>query len=148
MSKTHFFTSIGQVAFTGYLLLLGCGASLSAQPARENINTDWKFHPGDCEGAGQTDFNDTEWRTLEVPHDWSIEGQVDRKQPAGNDGGYYPTGIGWYRKTIESSAAEAQGINRIYFEGVYMNAQVFVNGSLACTHPYGYITFFDDYQSQ
>lgn len=144
MSKTHFFTSIGQVAFTGYLLLLGCGASLSAQPARENINTDWKFHPGDCEGAGQTDFNDTEWRTLDVPHDWSIEGQVDRKQPAGNDGGYYPTGIGWYRKTIESSAAEAQGINRIYFEGVYMNAQVFVNGSLACTHPYGYTSFYVD----
>lgn len=144
MGKTHFLSSIGQVAFIGCLLLLGCGASLSAQPVRENINTDWKFHLGDCEGAGQADFNDTEWRTLDVPHDWSIEGNVDRKNPAGNDGGYYPTGIGWYRKTIESSALEAQGVSRLYFEGVYMNAQVFVNGNLACTHPYGYTSFYVD----
>lgn len=144
MSKTHFFTSIGQVAFISYLLLVGVGASLSAQPARENINTDWKFHLGDCEGGEQVDFNDAEWRTLDVPHDWSIEGKVDRNHPAGNDGGYFPTGTGWYRKTIESSASEARGINRIYFEGVYMNAQVFVNGTLAGTHPYGYTSFYVD----
>lgn len=58
----------------------------------------WKFSLGDIAEAGQPDFKDETWRTLNLPHDWSIEGQLDPNNPMGNDGGYLPAGVGWYRK--------------------------------------------------
>ncbi|MBO4444937.1 MAG: DUF4982 domain-containing protein [Bacteroidaceae bacterium] len=96
------------------------------------------------------------WQRVDLPHDWSIEGAFDREAPAGNDGAYLPTGKGWYRKefTIEDSSKkrgnQRTGLTltdkklRLYFEGVYMNAEVFVNGQRAGGHPYGYSSFFVD----
>ena len=86
------------------------------------------------------------WRTLDLPHDWSIEGTFSKEAPAGNDGGYLPTGKGWYRKqfTIDNSQLIIDKKLRLYFEGVYMNSEVYVNGHLAGGHPYGYSSFFVD----
>ncbi len=75
-----------------------------------------------------SDFADNHWRTLTCPHDWSIEGRPEEANPAGNDGGYYPTGIGWYRKTFDFVPDSRRPETTLYFEGVYMNAEVFVNG--------------------
>ena len=86
----------------------------------------------------------TQWRPVDLPHDWSIECDFDKNAPAGNDGGYLPTGKGWYRKTL-TLGKEYQGKTlRLYFEGVYMNANVYVNGHHAGGHPYGYSSFFVD----
>ena len=86
----------------------------------------------------------TQWRSVDLPHDWSIECEFDKNAPAGNDGGYLPTGKGWYRKTL-TLGKEYQGKTlRLYFEGVYMNANVYVNGHHAGGHPYGYSSFFVD----
>ena len=86
----------------------------------------------------------SQWRTVDLPHDWSIEGAFSKDAPAGNDGGYLPTGKGWYRKTFLLGKDAQTKKLRLYFEGVYMNSQVYVNGHLAGGHPYGYSSFFVD----
>ena len=86
----------------------------------------------------------TRWRPVDLPHDWSVEGSFDKEAPAGNDGAYLPTGKGWYRKSFTLGKAIQNQRLRLYFEGVYMNAEVYVNGSKAGGHPYGYSSFFVD----
>lgn len=118
------------------------------QAEREiNFNENWKFHLGDTAGASARQFNDRSWRTINLPHDWSIEGRPEINNPSGNDGGYYPTGIGWYRKTFNFQQDNRLTETIIYFEGVYMNATVFVNGHELGTHPYGFTSFFYDITS-
>lgn len=115
------------------------------QAEREiNFNENWKFHLGDTAGASARQFNDRSWRTINLPHDWSIEGRPEINNPSGNDGGYYPAGIGWYRKTFNLQQNDRLTETIIYFEGVYMNATVFVNGHELGTHPYGFTSFFYD----
>lgn len=115
------------------------------QAEREiNFNENWKFHLGDTAGASAWQFNDRSWRTINLPHDWSIEGRPEINNPSGNDGGYYPAGIGWYRKTFNFQQDNRLTETIIYFEGVYMNATVFVNGHELGTHPYGFTSFFYD----
>src|SRR5437867_975429 len=85
-----------------YFLLLFAllPAFLLAQEPRQQqlFNTDWKFHKGDLTGAEKTTFNDDSWRTLNLPHDWSVEGPFSNEWASGT--GYLPGGIGWYRKTF------------------------------------------------
>ncbi|MEJ2884594.1 sugar-binding domain-containing protein [Pedobacter sp. GR22-6] len=105
---------------------------------------DWKFQLGDDPKAVEQNFDDSNWRSLNLPHDWSIEGKVDAKNPSGNDGGYFPTGLGWYRKTFTVPAdLKGKKVN-IYFGGVYMNAEVYINGKKLGIRPYGYSSFFYD----
>ena len=128
------------------LLALFCtGQSLRANDSREQcFNEQWKFQLGDTPDAARPDFDDSAWRTLDLPHDWSIEAAPDSLAPAGNDGGYYPAGTGWYRKTFRLDSGTDDLLTSVYFEGVYMNAQVFINGHDLGTYPYGYTSFFHD----
>jgi len=110
-----------------------------------NFDASWKFFLGDDSLASRSNYVDAKWRTLNLPHDWSIEQGIDRNAPAGNDGGYYPTGIGWYRKDFKLPASYRKGDKvQLYFEGVYMNSSVYVNGKKVGGHPYGYTSFFCD----
>jgi len=111
---------------------------------KQNFDFDWKFATGDHPDAETVNFSDTSWRSLDLPHDWSIEGQISLHNPTGNDGGYFPAGIGWYRKTFEVPAAWKKRKTGIYFEGVYMNSEVFINGKSLGVHPYGYTSFYYD----
>src|ERR1700743_415053 len=71
----------------------------AAPPERKaNFDSQWRFFKGDIEGAQAADFKDGSWRLLDLPHDWSIEGPFSEDAPAGGNGAYLPTGIGWYRK--------------------------------------------------
>ena len=82
---------------------------------------------------------------VNLPHDWSIEGDFDKDAPAGHDGAYLPTGKGVYSKKFKVESGELKDKKlRLYFEGVYMNAEVYVNGQKAGGHPYGYSSFFVD----
>jgi len=105
------------------------------------FNYDWKFQLGDFSKARSINFDDSNWRALDLPHDWSIEGQPELNNPSGNDGGYYPTGIGWYRKTFNVTSDWKDQKVSIYFEGVYMNSEVFINGTSIGVQPYGYTSF-------
>ena len=104
----------------------------------------WKFALGETTSASAVDFDDTHWRVLDLPHDWSIEGSIDRKNPTGAAGGYFPAGIGWYRKEFAASPSWQGKKVSLYFEGVYANAEVFINGTSLGVHPYGYTSFSYD----
>ena len=71
----------------------------------QTFDRDWRFHLGDVPGAEQPAFDDSKWRRLDVPHDWSIEGAFSEQSPAGVAGGALPGGVGWYRKTFKIGRA-------------------------------------------
>lgn len=108
---------------------------------KQNFDTDWKFALGDSPENSSVNFDDTNWRKLDLPHDWSIEGKSEKNNPSGGDGGFYPMGTGWYRKIFLVPAQWKNQKVAIYFEGVYMNAEVFVNGKSIGMQPYGYTSF-------
>lgn len=117
----------------------------AADVARKTLWDDaWRFSLGDTPAARQPTFDDSSWRMLSLPHDWSIEQPISKDAPAGNDGGYYPTGIGWYRKTFIVPKSFKGEKAFLYFEGAYMNSTVYVNGKEVGGHPYGYTSFFCD----
>ena len=111
---------------------------------RQLFDFGWKFALGDPQGAGCPDYDDSAWRTLDRPHDWSIEGNISPDAPTGNDGGYFPAGTAWYRKAFDMPEGYRDRKVGIYFEGVYMNAEVFINGKPLGIQPYGYTPFFYD----
>ncbi|MEJ6981783.1 glycoside hydrolase family 2 TIM barrel-domain containing protein [Pedobacter sp. P351] len=126
------------------LLVLACGIpSLTSAQARNIVSFDsnWQFLKSDATGAEKPLFDDKKWRTLDVPHDWSIEGPYDKANPTARGGGYLPAGIGWYRKTFSLSEADARKIHTIEFDGVMMNSDVWINGVHLGKRPYGYISF-------
>ena len=87
-------------------------------------------------------FNDKQ--TVCLPHDWSARTAIDRDAPAGNDGGYYPTGVGIYNKVLNLTKDYEGKKLWLYFEGVYQDSEVRVNGKVAGGHPYGYSSFWCD----
>lgn len=117
--------------------------STAAQQSRKIISfdNDWKFIREEVKGAEQPDFNDAAWRSLNVPHDWSIEGPYDRNNPTGRGGGYLPGGIGWYRKTFTVSETDAKQLAFIEFDGVMANSEVWINGYYLGKRPNGYSSF-------
>ncbi len=101
----------------------------------------WKFSLGDIQGAQNPDFDDSEWRNLTLPHDWSIEGEFSQDNPAGSSGGALPGGVGWYRKTFFLDESEAKKKVCIDFDGVYQNSEVWINDHYLGKRPYGYSSF-------
>src|SRR4029079_14763852 len=82
----------------GFLLLASSLAAFAQSRVTTSFDKDWLFLKSDAQGADQKDFNDSSWRRLDVPHDWSIEGPFSKDNPTGGAGGFLPAGIGWYRK--------------------------------------------------
>jgi len=131
------------------------------------FNTDWRFHRGDTPGADTAAFDDAEWRTLDLPHDWMIEdipgatedrdaiwsrgtdplrnGPFDLYASEGQGAtGWTVGGVGWYRKAFQAPQLPSGGKIEMRFEGVYMNADVWLNGTHLGNHPYGYTGFAFD----
>ena len=108
---------------------------------REAFCDAWTFHLGDAEGAEKSGYDDAKWRTLDLPHDWSIELPFDSKMTGGGSVGYLPGGLGWYRKTF-TIPEESKG-KKVFvdFDGVYMDSTVWLNGHLLGGQPYGFTSF-------
>jgi beta-galactosidase len=129
----------------------------------------WRFYRGDASGAERQQFDDSAWRVLDLPHDWSVEdlpplpestgegaiwgdtvvpsriGPFDSYLSAGKrDTGWVVGGMGWYRKRFSAEAVGAASQVEIVFAGVYMNSDVWLNGHHLGYHPYGYTTFAYD----
>ena len=131
------------IVLLGWLVALtGCTSSQNDNTRqRTSFNDNWRFSLGDVEGASVFTFDDNDWRQLNLPHDWAIEGEFSKDNPSGTGGGALPGGIGWYRKTFVADEAYAGKKVFIDFDGVYMNSEVFINGHSLGKRPYGYISF-------
>lgn len=119
------------------LLLVLMGVSAQARE-RQSFDKDWRFVLGDSAQMAKADYNDSWWRQLDVPHDWAREGDFYVGNPSGAGGGALPGGIGWYRKHFSLDKIEKVFLE---FDGVYMNATVYVNGQKVGFRPYGYSSF-------
>lgn len=107
----------------------------------------WKFMLGDPSGAGEASFADGAWRTVDLPHDWSIEGKPEKDNATAAGGGFFPAGIGWYRKTFTASPEWRGKLVSVEFDGVYRDSTVYLNGHKLGTQPYGYTSFAYDLTS-
>jgi len=121
------------------MLLSSC--SQPGEPGRESFNQQWSFFLGTPEKAEDPDFDDSGWRLLNLPHDWSIEGKFSGDNPATPGGGALPGGTGWYRKSFTLPASAEGKKVFIDFDGVYCNSEVWINGQYLGIRPNGYISF-------
>lgn len=140
-----------------------------ANKRNQLFDADWRFHLGDVEGAERSEYKDSSWRKLDLPHDWSIEdlpkrshsgasealwmpegvstrvGPFDRQLSPGQAAtGYFLGGTGWYRKIFSVAHLPADRRFEIRFDGVYMDSDVWLNGEHLGNHPYGYTSFAHD----
>src|SRR4030043_900426 len=125
-------------------------------PERDHLfNTGWKFIRESVAGAEKPEYDDSKWRTVDLPHDWSIEdlpnqtpgtiiGPFDKSSKGTTMTGFTIGGTGWYRKKFITSKEQQDKLVTIYFDGVYMNSDVWLNGHHLGNHPYGYTPFSFD----
>lgn len=134
-----------QNSFLNFLILiLPCILIQCSQPnlpERSRFTENWKFHLGDANGFQHPDLDDSQWRSLNLPHDWSIEGEFSKDHPATPGGGALPGGIGWYRKSFTLDESEKDQLIFIDFDGLYCNGEVWINGEYLGKRPYGYSSF-------
>lgn len=127
------------------LLVLSSCSQDSSTRQHVKFTRDWRFLLLDSattdDGFAAVDFDDSQWRLLNLPHDWAIEGDFDENNPSGTGGGALPGGLGWYRKSFNVSEADLAMATFITFDGVYMNSTVYINGHELGHRPYGYATF-------
>lgn len=114
------------------------------------FDSGWRFYRGGAQGAENPQFDDSKWRKIDLPHDWSIEDIPGTDSPFSLNaisqvsGGFTTGGTGWYRKSFKIPEILKGKRLRILFEGVYMNSEVWMNGRQVGNHPYGYSSFWFD----
>jgi beta-galactosidase len=125
------------------LLLIAVLMSCSRSEPRErtSFNAGWRFSLSGDDNAINTAYDDSGWRMLDLPHDWSIEGAFSDTNRATAGGGALPGGIGWYRKTFTMDPSKKNKLVYIEFDGVYRNSEVWINGNYLGKRPYGYSSF-------
>lgn len=126
------------------LILIVCLSGCSSESkvrSHKDFTEDWRFYLGDDSLAIGNDYDDSKWRTLDLPHDWSIEADFSLSNPATPGGGALPGGVGWYRKEFAVEKRDADKKIYIDFDGVYWNSKVWINGQLLGERPNGYISF-------
>ena len=149
--------------FATILLMLAC--TLNAQAAtRERLSLDrgWLFHQGDlveppivgheesysnakagnASGAAGNEYDDSDWRRLNLPHDWAVEGPFDPK--ANVSQGYRPRGIGWYRRYLKVDPADRGKHFELQFDAIATHATVWVNGNVVNRNWSGYNASYID----
>lgn len=141
-------------------LLLSCvmlftllpDALLHASDRNTLFDENWKFHLGIVANAEQPEYNDSRWRVLDLPHDWSVEplpfqkkgvtmGPFSQMSEGDIDTGQTVGGEGWYRKKFTLSGSDADKRIVLYFEGVYNQSELWINGKKANYNVYGYTSY-------
>jgi beta-galactosidase len=137
-----------KLGLAALLFLVMCSCSYHQdERQRLDFTENWKFQLGDIEKASQPEFVDSDWRILNLPHDWSIEGEFSEDHPTKVNGGALPAGIGWYRKSFKVEQSWKEKHVFIDFDGVYRNSEVWINGHYLGKRPYGYSSFRYDLTS-
>jgi len=105
-----------------------------------NFDEGWRFYNGNAPGAEQPVFEDSSWRRLKVPHDWSIEGPFAQTNKTGGAGAWLPSGVGWYRKSFTLQHGFSADRHFVEFDGVMQNSEVWINGVSLGKRPFGYVS--------
>ncbi len=121
-----------------FLSLTSC-SEIVAPRHISSIDDDWSFAISDTAFAYEQDFNDDNWQHVNLPHDWAAAAKFNESNPSGPAGAYLPGGNAWYRKKITISDDDLDGRILLSFDGIYMNATVFVNGVKEGRRPNGFI---------
>jgi len=132
-------------SFLGAALIILAATFVQAKPQFGKaflFNENWRFNLSDVKEGAQPELDDSKWRVLNLPHDWSVEGVYSPDKASAT--GYLPGGIAWYRKTFTVPETEKGNNVYIYFEGVYNHSEVFINGQPIGIRPNGYISFMYD----
>ena len=146
--------NVGFPSIVAAILFISCSTAKTDFTKREqNFDANWKFYQGDIRGADSVNFDDSKWRVLDLPHDWSIEdlpansgkkqiGPFSEDSPGKGSTGNVMGGIGWYRKTFTLDNSTKNKEVQICFDGVYRECKVWINGQQLGFHAYGYTPFF------
>lgn len=133
---------LGRALRTWWIALCAVVAGVSAKAGERQLwNTGWHFHAGEAPGAEADVYSDASWRSVVLPHDWSIEGKIDAAATSEGGGGFFPTGIGWYRNNFVLGDEWRGRHVEILFEGVYRNSEVWLNGVSLGRRPNGYVGY-------
>ncbi len=160
--KKLFFNVLEKSALFGLLMsTVICLSAFSSKPktniAARTVSFDdgWRFLRDSLPGAENPVFNDSNWRTVDLPHDWSIEdlpgqngkdiiGPFDKTAIDKMSSGYLVGGVAWYRKSFTIREEDKGKLAYLLFDGIYMNSDVWINGNHLGFHPYGYTPFYYD----
>lgn len=123
------------------ILFIGCAKKDEPSRIRMNFNDNWKFHLEDDSTAKNIHYNDDQWRTLSVPHDWSIEGNFDKANATTTSEAALPAGTGWYRKIFTLPKSYQDKNIFIDFDGVFRDSKIWINGYFLGERPNGHISF-------
>jgi beta-galactosidase len=121
-----------------FLIFFSCGKQHDFQ-RKILFNDNWKFYLGDDPDASNPAYDDSNWRIMELPHDWAIELPVAESNPGGTANGYFAGGIGWYRKNFTMPANKEGKAFYLLFDGIFMDSEIWVNGNYKGKRNYGYI---------
>ncbi len=114
------------------------------------MDFDWQFHKGEIKNGENMNLDISSWKKIDLPHDWSVEdiegteSPFNKEAPGAIDAGYLEGGTAWYRKEFSIPSGFKKKKITIDFEGIYMNADVWLNGQHLGYHPYGYTEFSYD----
>ncbi len=130
-------------AFLILLLFVSCRQEAPFTRSVEDFNYNWKFALGDFNDAKDINYDDSQWESLRLPHDWSIE-KGYTQELSGASTGFVQGGIGWYRKSFTLTENDKDKLISILFDGVYNNSSVWINDHFLGERPYGYSAFSYD----
>ncbi len=130
-------------ALSVFLLTIGLLLSGCTETIDKPFYADWKFNLGEVDRAQSIECDDSQWQSVQIPHDWSIHQSYTTKNAAASTG-FLPGGIGWYRKSFVLDEESAGKHIRVEFDGIYNNSMVWINGVLLGERPYGYSSFSYD----
>lgn len=125
------------------LFLMACSTPEDEVIRKSNFDEGWSFRYGDLPDTKVFSLDTVQWKAVDIPHDWSVE-MPFAKSEGGIAIGQTQGGTGWYRKTFKLSKTDSAKRKLLYFEGVYMESEVWINGKQVSFHPYGYTSFFCD----
>ena len=117
------------------VLFIGVNCSVSAQRSTETLNSGWRFNKGDAFGAERIGYDDSAWKSVNLPHTWNTDAYTIKD---------YYRGIGWYRKKVFVPNDKTEKQLFLKFEGVNAAAEVYINGKSAGKHFGGYTAFTID----
>ena len=150
MKQKHFLLLLQSILLLSVMLNSSCTEKETQKTSRihKKFDSGWKFHRGDVSPV--SDLNISDWREVDLPHDWSIEDLPGTNSPFdsttinGTSVGFTVGGTSWYVKDFSLGNEYSNKTITVLFEGVYMDSDVWINGHHLGNHPYGYTSFYYD----